>query len=387
MSLLITLLVLVLLIWAVERFYLRGIQNIPPIQAGNAGLYRVFESGPESSAQQQAVINTVADLTGQIRTALINHQLRTAREAFNRVGQGRQFVSEFRPVDAAGVNAEWVLAPNADPARRVLYLHGGGFIMGCPESHRTITSRFSEITGCAVLSIDYRLMPEHRHRACVEDCRAAYRWILGNGPDGPDEVKKLFFAGDSAGGNLALSLAAWVRDNGLRAPDAVVAMSPLTDVTFSGASLRDNWPTDIMLRRVMGTLNKLPQFIKSWWVVWTYRVRPASPMVSPLFGDLSNLPPTLVQASEAEMLLDDARRYVFKTHAAGSPVKLQTWTGMVHVWQIFYPDLPQAAEAWEEIGRFIGEQSCYRPIPTDYLDSLSARNCSQVSLAGCQTSA
>ena len=357
MSLLITLLVLVLLIWAVERFYLRGIQNIPPIQADDAGLYRVFESGPEPSAQQQAVINTVTDLTGQIRTALKNHQLRTAREAFNRVGQGRQFVSEFRPVDAAGVNAEWVLAPNADPARRVLYLHGGGFIMGCPESHRTITSRFSEVTGCAVLSIDYRLMPEHRHRACVEDCRAAYRWILGNGPDGPDEVKKLFFAGDSAGGNLALSLAAWVRDNGLRAPDAVVAMSPLTDVTFSGASLRDNWPTDIMLRRVMGTLNKLPQFIKSWWVVWTYRVRPASPMVSPLFGDLSNLPPTLVQASEAEMLLDDARRYVFKTHAAGSPVKLQTWTGMVHVWQIFYPDLPQAAEAWEEIGRFIGEQS------------------------------
>jgi acetyl esterase/lipase len=110
-----------------------------------------------------------------------------------------------------------------------------------------------------------------------------------------------------------------------------------------------------MLRRVMGTLNRLPPFLKSLWVLWTYRVRPADPSVSPLFGDLANLPPTLVQASEAEMLLDDARRYVHKARAAGSPVKLQTWANMVHIWQIFYPELPQAREAWDEIGKFIEE--------------------------------
>ena len=91
-------------------------------------------------------------------------------------------------------------------------------------------------------------------------------------------------------------------------------------------------------------------------MAWTYKVRPSSPTASPLLGDLSGLPPTLVQASEAEMLLDDARRYVYKAFAAGSPVKLQTWTDMVHVWQIFDPDLPQAAEAWVEIGKFLETQ-------------------------------
>jgi len=179
--------------------------------------------------------------------------------------------------------------------------------------------------------------------------------LLENGPDGPATLQHLFLAGDSAGGNLSLSLVAWVRDEGLRSPDAIVAMSPVTDSTFSGASIRTNEATDIMLAPIMGVLNKLPQFAKSWWVVMAHRIRPANPIVSPLFGDLSGLPPTLVQASEAEMLLDDARRYVYKAWASGSPVKLQTWPGMVHVWQIFDPELPQAAEAWTEISRFLAD--------------------------------
>ncbi len=357
MNLLVILLLLAFIVWAFERFYLRGGSSAPLVKPADADVYRVFECNEDSSPQREAVIRVVRDLAGQIKTALDNHQLHTARSVFNRIGEGREFASKIHPVDAGGVEAEWVLAPGADPARRILYIHGGGFIMGCPQSHRTITSRLSEVSACAVLSIDYRLMPEHRHTNCVEDCRTAYRWILENGPDGTGNASQVFFSGDSAGGNLALSLAAWTRDEQLRAPDAVVVMSPLTDVTFSGASLRENYPTDVMLRRVMGTLNKLPRFIKSWWVVWTYKVRPADPKVSPLMGDLSNLPPTLVQASEAEMLLDDARRYVFKAHAAGSPIKLQTWTGMVHIWQIFYPDLPQAEEAFVEIGKFIRENA------------------------------
>ncbi|MGD9020530.1 MAG: alpha/beta hydrolase [Lysobacterales bacterium] len=356
MSLLISLLILVLCLWVFERFYLRGGGARLPVPKIDGDAYRVFEKSDPDSPQNRAVINTVTELTGQIKVALKNRQIHTARSVFNRIGEGRYYPSEFRPVDAGGVQAEWVLAPGADARRRVLYIHGGGFIMGNPASHRTITSRFSEVSGCAVLSIDYRLLPEHRHGDCVADCRAAYRWILENGPDGPTGLERLFFAGDSAGGNLALSLAAWARDERQRTPNAVVAMSPLTDVTFSGASLKDNWPTDIMLRRVMGTLNRLPAFLKSAWVLWTYRVRPADPEVSPLFGDLANLPSTLVQASEAEMLLDDSRRYVHKARAAGSPVKLQTWAGMVHIWQMFYPELPEAAEAWDEIGKFIEEQ-------------------------------
>lgn len=353
MSVLTILLILVLCLWAFERYYLRGGGAGLPVHRPDGENYQVFDSGEQPSRENQAVTDLVTELTGQIKSALDNHRLGEARAAFNRIGEGRRHRAEFHPVDAGGVRAEWVLAPGADPSRRVLYMHGGGFIMGCPESHRTITSRLSEISGCAVLSIDYRLMPEHRHGDCVEDCRAAYHWILENGPDGPGAPRQLFFGGDSAGGNLALALSAWTRDGNLRKPDAVVALSPLTDVSFSGASLESNWPTDIMLQRVMGALNRLPPFVRSWWVVWTYRVRPCDPSVSPLFGNLADLPPTLVQASEDEMLLDDARRYVTRARAAGSPVRLQTWSGMVHVWHIFYPELPQAGEAWDEIGSFL----------------------------------
>ena len=133
----------------------------------------------------------------------------------------------------------------------------------------------------------------------------------------------------------------------------MVALSPLTDLTFSGASIQTNEVTDVMLAPMLRILNRLPRSMKSWSVVWKHKIRPANPIASPLFGDLAGLPPTLVQASEAEMLLDDARRYVYKAWASGSPAKLQTWSDMVHVWQIFDPDLPQAVEAWEEIRKFL----------------------------------
>ena len=136
-----------------------------------------------------------------------------------------------------------------------------------------------------------------------------------------------------------------MRDNDLRVPDAVVAFSPLTDNTFSGASIRSNENSDIMLAPILRIVNRLPQMVKNWVLYGANRMRPSNPIVSPLFGDLSGLPPTLVQASESEMLLDDARRYVCKAHASGSPIKLQIWQSMMHVWQIFTPELPQADEA------------------------------------------
>jgi len=344
---------LVLAFWVFERFYLRGrgLEKYPAPTDPDA-LERFTRAGGPGPELLQ-VIKTVRELTLKISVDRRGENLQAARSAFDSISDGHKFTSEFFPVDAGGVPAEWVIAPGADKTRRVLYIHGGGFMLGSAKSHRTITSKFSQITGCAVLAINYRLMPEHHHGDCVEDCQKAYRWILENEPGGPGEIRQLFIAGDSAGGNLTLSLVAWIRDNKLRAPEAVVALSPLTDITFSGASLRDNLDTDIMLKPFMKPLTKIPQFIKSWWVFWTYKVRPSNPQASPLLGDLSNLPPTLVQASEAEMLLDDARRYVYKACASGSPAKLQTWTDMVHIWQIFDPQLPQAVEAWVEIDKYL----------------------------------
>jgi len=356
MYLLTWLVLFVLIIWAFERFYLRGARIGEFPAPADPDAETVFNRPEGPGPEHLQVLKDVREMTLRMSAGMGKLNLQASRAAFDTISDGYEYGSEFLATDADGVPAEWVMAPGADKNRRVLYIHGGGFVVGSPKSHRTITNRFSEITGCCVLAIDYRLMPEHKLKVCIEDCRSAYQWILSNGPDGPGDIQQLFISGDSAGGNLTLSLIAWIRDNGLRAPEAVVALSPLADATFSSASIRGNVNTDIMLKPFMQILNKLPPFIKSWWALWTYRVRPGSPLVSPLLGDLSGLPPTLVQASEAEMLLDDARRYVYKACASGSPAKLQTWTNMLHIWQIFYPQLPQAREAWSEIEKFLKDK-------------------------------
>jgi monoterpene epsilon-lactone hydrolase len=353
MNLLFFFLVFVVVLWAFERFYLRGspLEEFPT--PSNPDSVVSFKSPDGPGAEHEDVVQYVRQLSGRISLSALRTNTQAARDAIDSMTDGRHYNCEIIQVDAGGVSAEWVLAPGADSSKRVLYIHGGGFVIGSPKSHRTINCKFSEITGCAVLAIDYRLLPEHKHMDCVEDCRTAYQWIQDNGPAGPEPIQQLFMGGDSAGGNLVLSLTAWVRDQKLRAPEAVVALSPLTDSTFSGASIKSNEATDIMLAPVIKPLKTLPRFLQSWWVVLAHRMWPSNPIVSPLLGDLSNLPPILVQASEAEMLLDDARRYVYKAHASGSQVKLQTWPDMVHVWQFFYPELPQAEEAWIEIEKFL----------------------------------
>jgi acetyl esterase/lipase len=204
-----------------------------------------------------------------------------------------------------------------------------------------------------VFVVDYRLMPEHRRRDGIEDCQRAYRWILENGPDGPGAPQWLYLGGDSAGGNLSLVLSAWARDAGLRRPDGVVGLSPLTDSSYSGPSIRGNVGTDAMLGPLFGRLLKVPRPVLAWLFALENRFRPVDPQVSPLFGNLAHLPPTLLQVSESEMLLDDARRYVNKARAAGSPARLQSWPGLLHVWQILNPEVPEAMEAFAQIGGFV----------------------------------
>ena len=283
-------------------------------------------------------------------------RLQILRQGMDKLFDDRRFAVSFVSVIAGSVPAEWVLPPAADTGRRLLYIHGGAFSMGSPLSHRVITAKFAEISGGAVLAIDYRLMPEHSRMAGVEDCRTAYRWMLDHGPQGPQEsapASAVFVAGDSAGGNLTLSLIAWVRDQGLRAPNAAVALSPATDGTLGSPSLRSNVATDAMLGPLFGPLAKVPRAVLLWGSWLGHRIRPNNPVVSPLFGDLSNLPPVLIHASDLEMLLDDSVRYTNKARAAGSPVTLQTWNHMVHVWHLFDPDLTEARQGFEEIGKFL----------------------------------
>ena len=315
-----------------------------------------FESFPNPggpSPEHRQAVSEIKAMGGQVKGMSRKEMLQFTRDFMENVPKGKEFNCEFVPVDAGGVPAEWVLAPGIDTSRRVLYIHGGAFIAGSPNSHRTVSSRFSEVANAAVLAIDYRLMPENRRRDGIEDCQTAYRWMLENGPIGAAAASAVFMGGDSAGGNLSLMMASWIRDEKLRAPDAVVALSPLADSTYSGPSIRNNLLTDIMLGPLFGILTRIPKPILGWLFVFENRIKPSNPVVSPVLGDLSGLPPILVQVSEAEMLLDDARRYVNKARAAGSPVRLQSWPELLHVWQIFHPDVPEARDAMNRIGAFI----------------------------------
>jgi monoterpene epsilon-lactone hydrolase len=345
-------------IWFTGAFLLRGAdqREFDQPKAGDVPPQRQqFSSGDALNAEHRAVVTSL----GGIKTALkgtphIRH-LGVLRTYMDNMTANRTFDAQFTSVDAGGVAAEWVIAPGADSKRRTLYIHGGAWMMGSPRSHRVITAKFSEITGGAVLAIDYRLMPEHSRMDGIADCRSSYRWILENGPDGAGLADTIFVAGDSAGGNLTLSLIAWVRDQGLRAPDAAVALSPATDATLGSPSLRTNVDTDALLGPLFGKLARVPRSVLLWMGLFQNRMQPRRPVISPLFGNLSGLPPTLIQASSVEMLLDDSVRYANKASAAGSQVTLQTWNHVVHVWHIFDPELTEAREAFDEIRKFLAQ--------------------------------
>lgn len=308
--------------------------------------------GPEPSAEHHEVVESLRAMNRAIRSRPPWRRIPAIREELEKLLGDRPVEAEVRPVGCDGVPAEWVLAPGADPDRRLLYLHGGGFVAGSPESHRPLCADLSARLGAALLVLDYRLAPEHHRMAAVRDCRTGYRWILENGPEGPGAPAALFLAGDSAGGNLTLALSAWVRDRGLRQPDAVVALAPSTDGTMGSPSLRRNVATDPMLGRALLPLARfrVPLLFATWATV---QRRPCHPDLSPVFGDLGGLPPTLVQASEEEVLIDDARRWVNKARAAGTPAELQTWRHVVHVFQAIGEALPEAADALDRIARFV----------------------------------
>jgi acetyl esterase/lipase len=345
-----------LVIWFLGARALRGtdLQPFDGHRHGGAGSQRArFSNGPTLNDEHRSVIASMSGIAATLKGAPRAKHLALLRNYMDNMAAGHLLDARFTPVNAGGVRAEWVLAPGADPTRRTLYIHGGAWMMGSPLSHRVITTKFSEISGGAVLAIDYRLMPEHPRLAGIEDCRSSYRWMLDNGPDGAAPASAVFVAGDSAGGNLTLSLIGWVRDQGLRAPDAAVALSPATDGTLGSPSLLANIETDAMLGPLFKHMSRVPRSVLLWFAWFQHRIRPNDPVVSPAFGDLAGLPPLLIHASDIEMLLDDSVRYANKASAAGSPVTLQTWNHVVHVWHIFNPELTEARQAFDEIGRFL----------------------------------
>ena len=310
------------------------------------------------STMNSEVLRLIDLMQDELRGMSVLKRLRRIRQLFDEGFTGSPMQADelgvtINATNAGGVDAEWVVAPGASHDRRLLYIHGGAFAIGSPLSHRMITSALSKACDVAVLAIDYRLLPEHFRKAAIADCQNAYRYMLVHGPSGKSDADEIYVAGDSAGGNLALMLSAWTRDAGLRRMDGVIAFSPSTDSTLSNPSAVRNVKTDPMLGSGLGPLARLPKSIRLLIAFIKCLGSPRNPLMSPLFGDLDDLSPTLVQISDCEMLFDDSLRYVNKARAQGSPVTLQVWPGMVHVWQMFQHVLPEATHAIDEVAAFI----------------------------------
>lgn len=328
-----------------------------------ARLTRHDDPPPPLMKQPDAVGPAVEEVVDQLREAQAgftssdrDERRQQVRRWLDDMGARVDHDCEIVPVRRAGCRGDWVVPPDADPARRLLYLHGGAFEAGSPTSHRSLTTRIAERTGLPVFVADYALSPEHTRREALADVDAAWALVCAEGPDGPTPAEAVFVAGDSAGGNLALGLAHRLRDGTSRSPDGVVALAPLTDSTFSSPSWHENVATDPFLGPGFARLLEVPQELLVLGTWWTTGIRPDDPRVSPALGDHRGLPPTLVQVSDSEMLRDDAIRYARAAQAAGSPVRLQVWPRMVHVWQAF-AEVPESDEALDEIAAFLTEHS------------------------------
>lgn len=242
---------------------------------------------------------------------------------------------------AGGVPAAWIAAPNADAAKVVMYFHGGGFRVGSVRSHRDLMARISAASGSRVLGVDYRLAPEHRFPAALDDACAAYEWLLAQGFGGGD----IALAGDSAGGGLALSLALALRERKRPLPAAIVTLSAWTDLAAERQSYQTRNEADPIHQRQM-VLMMAKGYLGA-------DADPRDPLASPLHAALHGLPPLLMQVGDRETVLDDSRDFAAKAQEAGVDVTLEVWDGMIHVFQQFPEELPEATQAIAAIGRFL----------------------------------
>jgi acetyl esterase/lipase len=229
----------------------------------------------------------------------------------------------------------------AEPSKIILYLHGGGYIFcSAHTTHKDILWRLSIASKCRIIAPDYRLAPEHPYPAALEDAIKVYKWLLQQGY----ESRNIVIVGDSAGGGLTYGTVLKIRDLGLPLPAATVGMSPWTDLAVTGESVITNLKRDVLIPG-----DGLPEGAQ-YYLAGT---DPRDPYASPLYGDPTGLPPTLIQVSKDEVLLDDSRRLAAKYKAAGVPCELELWDGMPHVWQTLAMFIPEGKTAIKRIGDFI----------------------------------
>ena len=244
------------------------------------------------------------------------------------------------PVTVGGVRAEWTSTPQDSSDRALLYVHGGGYVIGSLDSHRHLVAEAGRAAGCWALALDYRLAPEHPFPAALDDAVAAYAWLLAQDV----EANRLVVAGDSAGGGLTVATLLALRDQGRPLPAAGVCISPWVDLTCSGASYTSRAARDPIVTRD-GVAMMAKAYVSAG--------DPKAPLVSPLFADLRGLPPLLVHVGSDEVLVDDALGLAERARRAGVDVRVEEWPAMIHVWHWFQPMLEEADRAIADIGEFV----------------------------------
>ncbi len=248
----------------------------------------------------------------------------------------------LKPLVIEGIQAEWIIPAGADQSKLILYVHGGGYVSGSCNDHRGFISKFARNCGYANLVYEYRLAPEHPFPAALEDSVTVYEWLLSS----CFSPTNILVAGESAGGGLCLALLLALRDRDIPLPAAAVAISPWTDLTCSSDSYF--------------TKNRVSLAPKDSWTLFSRCYAgsqdAANPLISPLFGDLTGLPPLFINAGMDDELFEDAEKFSTKAAKAGVNVIFLTGKGMVHCYPLLAPMFREAAEAMEEICDFTKRQ-------------------------------
>ena len=246
----------------------------------------------------------------------------------------------FEQVGAGGVSAEWISTPGVSEDRVVMYLHGGGYMIGSMRTHRSPLSYLSRVSDARVLGLNYRLAPEHPFPAAVEDSVAAYRWLLAEGIS----PNRIAIGGDSCGGGLTIATLVALKYFGDPLPAAGISHSGWTDLAHTGDTFLTKAEVDPLIDKEM---------LEGMAAAYLGDRSRTTPLASPYYADLRGLPPLLVQVGTAEVLLDDSVRFADRAKEAGVDVTLEVWDDMPHVWQAFASFLPEAMEALEHCGQFV----------------------------------
>jgi len=278
---------------------------------------------------------------------LLKSQPRNPDASIEKMRAGMERVSErvAKDVTCEGfrigdLEAEWIVPPEAASDRVILYLHGGGYVMGSIATHRATVARIARASKARALALEYRLAPEHLFPAAVEDSVAAYKWLIAQGY----KPNKIVIAGDSAGGGLTLAALLSIRDQKLPMAAAGVAISPWADLEATGDSHKTRAHRDPMVGG-----NGLGGMAKHY----IGNADPKHPLASPIHADYKGVAPLLIQVGDAETLLDDSTRVAKRAKEHGVSVELEVWDDMIHVWHAFAKILPEGQQAIDKIGKFV----------------------------------